>query len=121
MNGNTPFYSGFGVSLYDHHELEKDLYLAPSSTQTYGEYGFAFDVTVHFANGTTLTSAPMVDVFALSDPNLGDFADNAPLAQQDIATLGIYNAAVGVPEPSSLVLAGVAVALLSLAYRRNRG
>ena len=27
VNGSTSFYSGFGVSLYDFHELEKDLYI----------------------------------------------------------------------------------------------
>jgi hypothetical protein len=111
VNGTTPFYPGFGVSLYDHHELEKDLFLAPGSTQTYGEYGFAFDVTVHFSNGTTLTSIPMVDVFALditTDPdNPGGFATFAPLAQQDIATLGIYNAVTGVPEPSTAALVAI--------------
>ena len=64
LNGTTSFYAGFGVSLYDFHELEKDLYLAPGSTQTYGEYGFAFDVTVHFAGGQTVTSGPLVDVWA---------------------------------------------------------
>ena len=65
VNGSTSFYQGFGVSLYDAHELEKDLYLAPGSTQTYGEYGFAFDVTVHFAGGQTVSTGPLVDVFAL--------------------------------------------------------
>ena len=65
VNGTTSSYPGFGVSLYDFHELEKDLYLAAGSTQTYGEYGFAFNVTVHFADGITLTTGPLVDVFAL--------------------------------------------------------
>ena len=125
VDGTTSFYPGFGVSLYDHHELEKDLYLAAGSTQTYGEYGFAFDVTVHFTNGTTLTSIPMVDVFALditTDPNNpGGFATFAPLAQQDIATQGIYNAVTGVPEPSTLALAAAAaVCPLSLLWRRRR-
>ena len=125
VNGATSFYAGFGVSLFDHHELEKNLYLAPGSTQTYGEYGFAFDVTVHFANGTTLVSGPMVDVFALditTDPsNPGGFATFAPPAQQDAATVGIYNAVTGVPEPSALVLAGAAVALCALGRLiRNR-
>jgi len=121
LNGTTPFYSGFGVSLYDHHELQKNLYLAAGSTQTYGEYGFAFDVTVHFANGTTLTSVPLVDVFALditTDPNNpGGFATFAPPGQQDVATLGIFNAVTGVPEPSTAVL--VAMGALAFLGRRR--
>ena len=48
VTGTTSFASGFGVSLYDPHELEHDLYLSSTSTQTYGEYGFAFTVTINF-------------------------------------------------------------------------
>lgn len=123
-DGTTSFYPGFGVSLYDAHELEKDLYLPVGSTQTYGEFGFAFEVTVHFAGGQVVSTGPLVDVFALditTDPdNPGGFATFAPLAVQDVATQAIYNAAVGVPEPSSLVLAGVAVALAGWAHLRAR-
>jgi len=102
--------SGYGVSLYDFHELEKDLYLGAGSTQTDGEYGFAFTVTVHFAGGQIVTTGPLVDVFATditTDPdNPGGFATFAPPALQDAATQAIYNAVV--PEPSTIVLAGVA-------------
>ena len=116
VNGSTSSYPGFGVSLYDHHELEKDLYLAPGSTQTYGEYGFAFDVTVHFADGITLTTSPLVDVFALditTDPNNpGGFATFAPVGQQDIATAGIYASVV--PEPSAMVLASFGITALGI-------
>ena len=123
VNGSTSFDPGFGVSLYDHHELEKDLYLGAGSTQTYGEYGFAFTVTVHFAGGATVTSSPLVDVFALdittNPENPGGFATFAPLGQQDIATQGIYNAAVGVPEPSTAVLLGIA-ALVFVGCRQLR-
>src|SRR5208283_4215500 len=48
VNGTTSFASGFGVSLTDPHELAHDLYLSSTSTQTYGEYGFAYTVTVQF-------------------------------------------------------------------------
>ena len=116
----------FGVSLYDTHEMEKDLYIG--SGATYGEYGFAFNVTVHFSDGVTLNTGPLVDVFAISDPNYFDFADNASIALQDSATQAIYNAAnaaiywpfrvvlqdaathpintivTAVPEPSSVIL-----------------
>jgi hypothetical protein len=111
VNGSASSDPGFGVSLFDHHELEKDLYLGAGSTQTYGEYGFAFTVTVQFAGGATITSGPLVDVFALditTDPdNPGGFATFASLGQQDTATQGIYNAAVGVPEPSTAVLVAI--------------
>ena len=80
----------FGVSLYDSHELEKDLYIG--SGPTYGEYGFAFTVTAHFNDGVTLTTGPLVDIFAMSDPNYGDFADTASVTQQDQATFAIYRA-----------------------------
>ncbi len=118
VNGTTPFYTGFGVSLYDFHELQKDLYLAAGSTQTYGEYGFAFTVTVPFSDGVMLTTGPLVDVFAISDPTLGDFGDNAPQLQQDAATSAIYAAVV--PEPGTWSLA-VLPALLMLAslWRRR--
>ena len=124
VNGSTSFYSGFGVSLYDFHELEKDLYMAPGSTQTYGEYGFAFDVTVQFSDGVTLTTTPLVDIFATdttTDPdNPGGFATFASDSQQDAATLAVYNAVVGAPEPSSFVLAVLgAAALAAFGWRRG--
>lgn len=124
VNGSTSSYPGFGVSLYDAHELQKDLYLAPGSTQTYGEYGFAFEVTVHFAGGQTVSTGPLVDVFALditTDPdNPGGFATFAPFTVQDAATQAIYNAAVGVPEPSAVVLAVVGLLCAGVAYRRKQ-
>jgi hypothetical protein len=105
--GNTSFLTGFGVSLTDHHELQKDIYLAAGSTQTYGEYGFAFDVIVPFSNGTTLNTGPLFDVFALditTDPNNPDgFATFASFDQQDAATEAIVAALV--PEPSAFLLA----------------
>lgn len=112
INGTTSFYPGFGVSLYDTHELEKDLYIGSGPAS--GEYGFAFNVVVHFSDGITLTSGPLVDVFAMSDPTYGDFADNAPVSQQDAATLAIYNAVTAVPEPSSFVMLAIGLAGLIL-------
>jgi len=93
INGATPFYSGFQISLQDPHEIEKELILAPGSTQTYGEYGFAYDVTVTFNTGQAITTGPFVDVYAMSDQTFGDFADNAYYLQQDAATNAIYSAA----------------------------
>ena len=90
--GNTPFVPGFGVSLYDAHELEKDLYFAAGPAN--GEYGFVLDITVHFTGGGTLTSGPLVDVFAISDPSAGGFASTASVATQDSATKLIYAAAM---------------------------
>ena len=88
------------MSLTDFHELEKDLYIAAGSSQVDGEYGFAFNVTATFANGT-VTTGPLVDVFATDIGPNGGFATFAdPFAVQDPATLAIYNAAV--PEPSAL-------------------
>ncbi len=134
VNGNTSFYPGFGVSLYDHHELEKDLYIAAGSTQTNGEYGFAFRVTVQFADGVTLTTSPLVDIFATdttTDPdNPGGFATFAPDSQQDAATLAVYDAVMAsTPEPSSLALAALGAVALALPklralrrrIRRSRG
>ena len=124
VNGSTSFYSGFGVSLYDFHELEKDLYIAPDSTQTYGEYGFAFDITVHFIDGVTLTEGPLVDVFATdttTDPdNPGGFATFVPDSQQDAATQAVYNAVMAAPEPSSLVLAAFGAAALAVCGWQRR-
>ena len=99
LSGTTSFAAGYGISLDDPHELQKNLYIAANSTQTYGEYGFAYDITVAFSGGQTLTTGPLVDVFALSDPNFGggDFSDYAPVIQQDEATLAIYNAAIKTP------------------------
>ncbi len=125
VTGSTPSAAGFSVSAEYFHELQKDLYLGAGSTQTFGEYGFAFDVTVSLLNPftfepmTTLTTAPMVDVFALTDPTLGfdaesnpnggDFVDDASQSQQDAATTFLYDAALSaadpVPEPSAFVLA----------------
>ncbi|MGO9110928.1 MAG: autotransporter-associated beta strand repeat-containing protein [Thermoguttaceae bacterium] len=101
VSGTTPFASGFGVSLTDPHELTHDLYLSSTSTQTYGEYGFAYTVTVHFpSTDATLTTVPLVDVYAISDANLGDFPDNASYTQQDAASVSIFQAATRSAPPS---------------------
>jgi len=92
--GNTSFDPGLGVSLYDAHELAKELFIG--SGPTYGEYGFSFTVTVPFTlsdgSQVTLTTIPMVDVFSISDKNQGNFSGNADYTQQDAATLAIYSA-----------------------------
>ncbi|HTU26847.1 MAG TPA: hypothetical protein VMF30_15670 [Pirellulales bacterium] len=125
VNGTTPFYQGFGVSLYDFHELEKDLYIAPDSTQTYGEYGFAFEVIVSFVDGPTLSTGPLVDIFATdttTDPdNPGGFATFAPDSQQDAATLAVYDAVMAAaPEPSSFLMAAFgAIGMGIYGYRRT--
>jgi hypothetical protein len=125
INGSESFYSGFPVSGSYFHELEKDLYIAPGSTQTYGEYGFAFDATITFNDGNVVTSPTMVDVFALTDPSLpnGDFGDDAPQALQDNATQLIYNAVTApaaVPESPSVVLAGFGIAACAIAAWRGQ-
>ena len=103
LTGSTSLLPGFGVSLTDFHELEKDLYIAAGSSQTNGEYSFAFNVSATFANGT-VTTGPLVDVFATDIGPNGGFATFAdPFATQDPATLAIYRAAV--PEPSALARA----------------
>ncbi len=119
--------SNITVSLEDFHELEKDILFGAGSTQTYGEYGFAFDVTVPFANGTTVTTPALVDMFALADPALGDYCDNAPDSVQDPATLNLYNALessaaanLAAPEPSTTLLALVGGALIAVWHLRNR-
>jgi hypothetical protein len=115
---------GFGISLTDFHEVEKDLILAPGSRQNNGEYGYAFDVTIPFNNGTTITVGPLVDVFGTgtsTDPdNPGGFS-NAPDAQQDVATQQVYSAVMeAAPEPSTAVLAAAGAVLLGLAaFRRS--
>jgi autotransporter-associated beta strand protein len=101
VTGTTSFGPGFGVSLTDPHELEHDLYLSATSTQTYGEYGFAYTVSMYFrATNTTLTTPPLVDVYAISDPNLGAFPDTAPYTQQDAASVAIFQAATRANAPS---------------------
>jgi hypothetical protein len=114
---------GFGISLDDFHEAEKDLFLGAGSTQTNGEYGYAFDVTVPFTNGPPLTVGPLIDVFATgttSDPdNPGGFS-LVPDSQQDAATLQIYDAAMAVvPEPSTVLLASAGTVLFGLARFRR--
>ncbi len=108
VSGTTSFAPGFGVSLTDPHELERDLYLSSTSTQTYGEYGFAFTVTLYFpSTHTTLTTAPLVDVYATSDPNLGAFPTYAQHSQQDAASVAIFQAATRSEPPSwSLAIGG---------------
>ena len=102
MTGSTSFYGGFPVSFADPHELEKDLYIAGNSSQTDGEYAWAFDVTVTFADGNVVTYGPMVDVISL--PN---FASGASLSLQDAATEALFGAMpTAVPEPSTFALAG---------------
>jgi hypothetical protein len=118
ITGTSLTQVGYGVSLYDVHELSKHLYLGAGSTQKFGEYGFAYNVTVHFAGGQTLISGTLVDVFSLTDPTLpgGSFA-LAPRAQQDAATLAVYNA---VPEPSTVALAGTAAMVAGIAWLRRK-
>lgn len=139
LYGTTPSATGFPVSAEYFHELQKALYLGTlgSETQTYGEYGYAFDVTVTLVptelalefnsmlSPVTLTTAPMVDVFAMTDPEDGDFGDDALQSQQDMATEFIYeaatSAATAVPEPSTFAMAAVCVAVGgAVALRRRR-
>jgi hypothetical protein len=129
INGtSTMTPSHITVSLQDFHELEKDLLLGQGSTQTYGEYGFAFDVAIPFANGTTVTTPALVDMFALSDPAIGDYSDNADDSVQDPATLNLYNALessaaanlAAAPEPPTALLVVVAAALVACRQVRKR-
>jgi len=128
INGtSTITLSNITVSLGDFHELEKDILLGAGSTQTYGEYGFAFDVTIPFGTGT-VTTPPLVDMFAMADPALGDYCDNAPDSVQDPATLNLYNALESsaaanlsaAPEPPTALLAVVGGALIAAWRLRNR-
>ncbi len=116
VTGDTSVVPGFGVSLTDFHELEKDLYIAAGSNQADGEYGFAFNVSATFANGT-VTTGPLIDVFATDIGPNGSFATFAdPFAVQDPATLAIFDAAV--PEPSALVLSALAAAAIGISRLR---
>ena len=120
IDGASGLLSGFGVSLTDFHELEKYLYIAGGSSQVDGEYGFAFDVTATFANGT-VTSGPLVDVFATDIGAGGGFATNASDAVQDAATAAIYSAVV--PEPATLSWRCLVLRPAAVAYedfRRER-
>ncbi len=112
--------SPYDTTLYGDagHEIVKQLTIAPASTQTNGEYGFAFTVTAHFAGGLTVTSGPLVDLFATLPFGASD-------AQQDAATLALYAAlspqSLNTPEPASLTLALIAaVALLVFGRRKLR-
>ena len=82
--------SPYDTTLYGDagHEIVKQLSIAPGSSQTDGEYGFAFTVTAHFAGGLTVTSGPLVDIFALGSTGSDSespFLNNPGL--QDQATL----------------------------------
>ena len=97
FSGSTLFVPGYGVSLFDPHELQKQLFLGDGSSQTYGEYGFSYEVSVILPGGQKLTTGPLVDVFA-TDIGNGGFYSTAPISQQDTASLAIYDAAIAVPE-----------------------
>ena len=106
------------------HELVKQIYIPGTSTQTAGEYGFAFTMTAHFAGGQTITTGPLVDIFALdSSPATAGFLGSDAL--QDAATLSIYGKVIpqslSTPEPASLTLGLIAaLGLLRLARRKGR-
>ncbi len=97
LSGATKFMPGYGVSLFDPHELQKQLFLGAGSSQTYGEFGFSYEVAVTLPGGQKLTTGPLVDVFA-TDIGPGGFYSNAPQSQQDAASLAIYRTAIAVPE-----------------------
>ena len=112
--------SPYDATLYGDagHEIVKQLSIASGSTQTDGEYGFAFTVTAHFAGGLTVTSGPLVDIYAVDSPNL--VSD----AFQDKATIAIYNAvtaqSMATPEPASLTLGLLAIVGALLVRRRGK-
>jgi hypothetical protein len=119
----------YGQVVEPGHELVKNLYLDPSSTQTDGEYGFGYTMTAHFQNGQTLTTGQLVDVFALNDFDGSNAALDAFLASdtlQDAATTAIFNAidapaAIGVPEPATELSAVLALAsFFAIARFRRR-
>ncbi len=97
VNGGGLFIPGYGVSLFDPHELQKQLFVPSGSAPPYGEYGFSYEVSVSLPGGQTLTTGPLVDVFA-TDIGDGGFYSTAPLSQQNSASLAIYRAAIAVPE-----------------------
>ena len=97
VNGGGLFVPGYGVSLFDPHELQKQLFLPSGSAPPYGEYGFSYEVSVSLPDGQTLTTGPLVDVFA-TDIGDGGFYSTAPLSQQNSASLAIYRTAIAVPE-----------------------
>ena len=124
VSGSTSLVDGFalvptapyslpsGTAAPAFHELEKDLYIGDPS-QADGEYGFAFDVDVTFETGSgpmTVSSGPLVDVFATDIGVGGGFATNAPDPLQDAATLAVYSAAV--PEPSTIALCAMGVSVV---------
>ncbi len=87
------------MSLLDPHELGKYLFLAANSNQTYGEFGFSYEVSVTLTGtGQTLTTGPLVDVFATDIGSSGGFKTFAAQSQQNTASLDIYNAAIAIPE-----------------------
>ncbi len=120
LTGTAATTPGFGISVQYYHEIEKDLHLALVSSQTNGEYGFAFDVTIPFIDGVTLTTGPLVEVFATGtsdDPNSTASTGFGlePDAQQDAATLQVYDSVMAaVPEPSTTVLAAAGAMLLGM-------
>ncbi len=117
ISGATGIVPGFQISLTDTHELAKDLVVG-AFTQT-GEYGFAYVVSVQYQNEPLLTTGPLVDIFALTDPTLsGGSFTSFPAATQDAATLQIYTAAVPEPSTISLTCSG-ALALIICQYTRN--
>ncbi len=117
ISGNKSSVQGFQISLADTHELAKDLILG-GSTQT-GEYGFAYTVSVQYHNGPLLTTGPLIDIYSLTDPTLsGGSFTNASAAVQDAATLAIYTTAV--PEPSSILLASLAIIAFCIVLRASR-
>ena len=99
LSGTSSFQAGYGVSLLDPHELGTFLFLAANSNQTYGEFGFSYEVSVTLTGtGQTLTTGPLVDVFATDIGSSGGFKTFAAQSQQNTASLDIYNAAIAIPD-----------------------
>ena len=124
LPADATYPSGFGFDYGDFgHEMVKQLFIASGSSQTTGDYGFAYTMTAHFSGGLTVTTGPLVDIFALasSDSTASFLGAFGPGSLQDAATIAIYNAVTAqqaVPEPSASAMALLAMSIAASTRRR---
>ncbi len=122
IDGASTHIDGFAISGNSSHEFLSTLSddpLFPFAAADQGVYGIMYRVVGNPVGGSAYEPTPWL-VSTWMTPGFNPGTDPlSPTSPLSLAQNAIYNAAVAVPEPSTIMLAGAAVLALALIRRRG--